>query len=322
MKIRKFAATDADYAAFFALMDAVWTDQKVDPDHFRHYDASWNPAYLYQRLLAEEDGQVIGVAIGMESWWLAEAGSFYLTVLVHPDWRRRTIGTQLYESLKDDIHDSDKEIRQYTAETRADQIGGLAFLARHGFCEDHRYPRSELQLATVDWSRQAIYDARMAEQNIAIEPLSALMAKHRDWREQLYELEWVFAQDEPTPEEHAKTPFAEWCKRRLETPLFMPEGWFVAVSGGRFVGLSCLWPDKQIPERMHTGWTGVDRPFRRRGLATAMKLRAAAFARSRGVTHIRTDNHEENWMFQINLRLGFTPLPAFVTFKKDLLPAA
>ncbi|MCB0031958.1 MAG: GNAT family N-acetyltransferase, partial [Anaerolineales bacterium] len=282
MKIRPFTATDADYAAFFAVFDAVWVDQKVDPDHFRHHDAGWNQDYLYARLLAEEAGQVVGVAIGMEGWWLTEPGSFYLNVLVHPDWRRRAIGSELYQSIKAEIQATGKEIRHYTAETRADQVGGLAFLARHGYSEQSRYPRSELQLADVDWSRLASSDARMAELGITIEPLSELMASHPDWREQLYELEWIFEQDEPSPDEHNKMPFDTWCQRRLETPLFRPEGWFVALAGGRFVGMSCLWPNRQMAARMHTGWTGVDRPFRRQGVATAMKLRAAAFARSRG----------------------------------------
>ena len=66
------------------------------------------------------------------------------------------------------------------------------------------------------------------------------------------------------------------------------------------------------------GLTGVLRSHRRRGIATAVKLPTIDFARSVGARYISTDNEENNPMYQLNLKLGFRPMPAWLDFEKHL----
>ena len=47
-------------------------------------------------------------------------------------------------------------------------------------------------------------------------------------------------------------------------------------------------------------------------------LRAIEFAAQRGVKSIQTDNEENNPMFQLNLALGFKPVPAWISLEKRL----
>jgi len=54
----------------------------------------------------------------------------------------------------------------------------------------------------------------------------------------------------------------------------------------------------------------------RMGVATAMKVAAISFAQETGITEIDTDNEENNPMYQINLQLGFQPMPAYLDFIK------
>jgi GNAT superfamily N-acetyltransferase len=84
------------------------------------------------------------------------------------------------------------------------------------------------------------------------------------------------------------------------------------------VALSELWSSQADLKKLFTGLTGVLRSHRRRGLATAVKVRAICFAQRYGATILETDNEENNPMFQLNLQLGFQPQPALIEFKKKM----
>jgi len=66
---------------------------------------------------------------------------------------------------------------------------------------------------------------------------------------------------------------------------------------------------------LETGLTGVDRQYRRRGLATALKCQVIEVAQRLGARRILTSNEENNPMFQLNLRLGFEAQPAEVDWE-------
>jgi RimJ/RimL family protein N-acetyltransferase len=72
-----------------------------------------------------------------------------------------------------------------------------------------------------------------------------------------------------------------------------------------------------MPGQLFTGMTGVDREYRRRGLATGLKVLAIARAREMGYRSIRTFNDSTNApMLAINRKLGFARKPAWIGFRK------
>ena len=98
----------------------------------------------------------------------------------------------------------------------------------------------------------------------------------------------------------------------------MPKGWFVALDGEQYIGLTVLEKGSDNVERLMTSFTGVRRAYRRRGIATALKVHSIQFAGRMGTRLILTNNEEHSPMFQLNLKLGFQPQPADVDWKKRI----
>ena len=102
-------------------------------------------------------------------------------------------------------------------------------------------------------------------------------------------------------------------------PDYIPECWLAAEApDGTFVATSSLWRTKD-PEVAWVGLTGVRPEYRRQGLATALKVAAARWARDNGVRVIRTDNESANQaMLTLNRRMGFQERTVEIAFRKPL----
>ena len=93
----------------------------------------------------------------------------------------------------------------------------------------------------------------------------------------------------------------------------------VAVMNGKYIGSTDLevYP-KAEPHKAWTGGLGVLKEFRRKGLATALKIKAIEKLLKKGITEVRTDNEENNPMYKINVALGFKPVPRSLEYMKNL----
>lgn len=314
---RPFDFSDQDYATCLALHHAVWPDEPTDIAHFKHQDKIRPKSQYWHRIIAERDGQPLAYGVFYEARNLADPNQYGISWLTPPKHRRQGLASAFYEFALARLAEDGRVADKFYAHTREDKPEAIACLTKHGFEQKNRYPRSELQLDQFDLAPLADYPARIASHGLKVKSLAEIIPNDPDWQRKLYDLEWVFEQDEPTEIEATQQPFDEFVREELEDPDFHTELQFIALDGTRFAGLSSLWTDSQQPHILHTGWTGVDRPYRKKGLAIAMKLAAIAKAQSMPeVTTLRTDNHETNWMYQINLRLGFKPLPADLSFEK------
>jgi GNAT superfamily N-acetyltransferase len=314
--IRPFEPTEANYEAFAALERAVWPEYPDTVEEWKHKDATRDPHYFFQRFVVLVGDETVASGLCCEPWWALKPGKYFLNISVHPDARRQGIGTALYDHLLGVL--ADREPVLLASNTREDQADGRRFLETRGFQRVMRYPISHLHVDRFDPAPFESTAARVAASGIRIVPLAELAAVAPDWQRKFWDLDWELLQDVPSPDPHTRQSFENFQERMLGAPGFEPRGQFIALDGDRWVGLSGLWLAVGDPELLYTGLTGVSRSHRRRGIATALKVRAIAFARAYGAKIIETDNEENNPMYGLNLKLGFEPQPAWLEYEKVL----
>jgi GNAT superfamily N-acetyltransferase len=316
--LRPFAGTDSDYEKIARIFNASWPDLATDVKTLRAMDNRRDPNHFYHRLVLEKEaGEPVGYGTYYETWWNETPDQYKITYTTHPDYRNQGAGSLFYNHVMEAL--SPRGPSSYVTDTREDQPAAIHFLERRGFTVVQRLPQSELDLARFDRQRFVGVEGRMRELGITLLSLPKLQARDPGWKKQLYELEMAIEEDLPAPDPLARKPFEEWVKR-FEDPSFVPAGWVIAMDEreGHYIGLSYVWVHKTRPETIETGLTGVRRPFRRKGIATALKLKIIDFAKGTGARAILTENDENNPMFGLNLQLGFEPLPAWLEYRKEL----
>jgi len=313
LTIRPFEPTDADYRRVMAVHDAVWPDRPLALAEWKHDDATRDPKHLFRRLLVERDGAPVALAAYGEPSWAQKPGKYFCHILVHPDHERRGIGSAAYEHVCGALEAFGP--RELTSNTREDKPAGVRFLEARGFERAMRFPLSQLDVGRFEPAKYASVFKQLELRGITLHTIAELRETVPDWERRFYDLVVEVLRDVPSPDPITPEPF-ERFQQRWQSPNILPEANFVARDGARWVGYSALW--KRTPAKLETGLTGVVRAYRRLGVCTALKLRGIAFAQRYGARAIETENEEHNPMYQLNLRLGFRPCPAWLNYVKRL----
>ena len=212
------------------------------------------------------------------------------------------------------------------ARMREDRLEQVQFLLDHGFHPAMRTAKSVLTIADFDPTPFRAIVGQATQQGVRIDSLAELSPHTPDWQHKLHQLQAAIRQDVPSVEPRAVFTFADFERMVLDDPALDSNAWFIAVDTTQtgadgselWVGQSNLWLNDPSGQRLDTGLTGVIRSHRRRGIATALKLRTIDYAQRQGAATLVTSNEENNPMYEINLKLGFQPKPAWIRYRKQL----
>ncbi len=324
--IRPFKPTKEEYVAIVALNQTIWPDERqFSVDMWRENDEEWPVDSLYQRFVVESNGEIVCVGACFEKYWQHQPGTVHIEFDCHPEHESSKLDILLYDHLLDFLGQQCPAPMIIATEAREDRPVRIKFLEASGFRPTMRSPRASLNLADFDRTPYIDLLEKVATQGISIRTLSEVRALFTDWKQRLYELRWAIIQDVPAVEPPAQPTRSEFEKMILEDPALNEEAWFIAIDestvtsagNGRFVGTSNLWLNDPSNERLDAGLTGVIRDYRRRRIATALKVHTIRFAQAIGGRTIETDNEESNPIYGINLGLGFKPNAAWISFRKN-----
>lgn len=263
-----------------------------------------------QRRVAEIDNQIVGTCRYLipPHMYHPQKYQFYISVL--PETQRQGIGTALYDDTLARLQSENPiSLRSFY---REDMANSRDFLATRGFTEEFRLWESWLDLTRFDPAPFAAATHRMRESGIRIRTL-ADVRNDPGWERRLHALIIHIQGDMPQPEPYVPWPFDEWLKVELNRPTMIPESYFIAVDGDEYIGVNILFRQPGNPKRLNTDDTGVLRTYRRRGLATALKVHGLEYAKAHGVERVYTANASTNQpMLALNTKLGFQRNPAHV----------
>jgi GNAT superfamily N-acetyltransferase len=246
-------------------------------------------------LLAACGDEALGCGVGRPS---SIAGSLYAMARVLPEHRGRGVGTRLYEALSE--HATTLRLTSLWGRIQESDAVSRRFAEKRGFREVSREYEVVLDLTEADTSD---------DPPRGIELVS--LAERPDLVRPVYDVDVEVGPDVPSHEDgHEPMTFERWHATYLEGPGAVPEACIVALAEGQVVGYTGLRRRGSVSPTAENLLTAVRRPWRRRGIASALKREQIARAREAGIDHIYTTNDESNvGMRGVNARLGYRPAP-------------
>ena len=261
-------------------------------------------------LLAEVNGSICAAA-RLIARTRGGHGSYHFDVWVSPGERGRGHGSALLGWIEAraaavaavDGRAAPRELETWIDET---QLGAIALLERHGY-QVGRYG--------FEMVRDISGPIELLELPAGLEIRPVEPAQHR----QIWDADTEAFRDHWNSPERTEADFEAWfAEPELDTSL-----WRVAWAGDEVAGvvMPSIWPAENEMLGIRRGWlnhVSVRRPWRRRGLASALIVESLAGLRSAGMTEaaLGTDAENVTGAVRVYERLGFRRARTAIKFRK------
>jgi len=297
--IREASVDDA--AAGAALRALVNPELVTNGEAYAYRMRTVTPSSRRRWWCAEVDGEVVGWATCGLVVETSEEGVANLDVDVHPEHRRRGIGTALV--VEAERHIRAVAARRAFAWARGDEETS-AFARGRGFAHG-----SSSQMLVVDPRTVQAVDP---PEGVAVQPFRTFAADPSA----LYRVDTVAMLDEPNEVTLDAVDYGVWLERWWQHPLVDMDASMAVVVDGAPVSLTWLQADRETGRGSNNG-TGTLREHRGRGYAHLAKRASLAAAAGLGIEAVYTGNDDTNRpMLAINRRLGYKRFSTMRTWTK------
>lgn len=308
MEIR--AAEDSDLPTFVSLFNEVWPNHHLGLAELQRELTLVPERQRITIWLTEKGGEPIGFAriyrlIGSYDplKWYAELG------VLRP-FRGKGVGTALYDHLERFLENEKAVV--ITGRVSDDDADSAQYFISRGFVETKRDFESILDLRTLD---PTTLDS-MTDRSLDIRTVQE--ADSEGVRCQWHSLFEATRKDIPRDDVPSPFSYEEFHEIFVVDPEFLWNVSSFVFDKDRLVAMTYLY-NSERDGMAFQALTAVDREYRGKGIAKALKAFAAKRAIDAGYTKILTDNDARNLtMLSINERMGFRRLPGMLTLRKDL----
>jgi len=314
--VREFTLGNDDYGALVEIDTALFPENPTRVEDFRYDDENFDRTrYVLKRYVAQRGAAIVGYGTYHHMPSRFHPQRFWMWIAVHPQHQRQGIGTLLYERLIQDL----RHLQALWVGTscRENMPEALQFLHRRGFEEVLRSWESRLDVDKFNFEPFREYAERLRREGIEVTTLAEEKERNPRWLEQVYELHTTLMADVPSHTPYTPPPLDQFVRYTLAAPGSLPDGFYVAKEGQRYIGESFVTRNLGEPGALYQGLTAVRREYRGRGIALALKLHTIAYAQKHGYKVIKTWNATVNeGMLAINQKLGFVRQPAWIEMEK------
>ncbi|MFD1675933.1 GNAT family N-acetyltransferase [Alicyclobacillus fodiniaquatilis] len=269
---------------------------------------------LHRVAVVSESGQMLGYGRVVSGPWDpgTSPGDFNFVILVAKEWRKSGIGKHIYDHiLQFSKQNGAKRLSTFVYETEQEQLN---WLERLGFAKSIHTFNSVLDLQKFD-----PHSFSTTLQSVRSTGLKfATLADYPDTDEmfsRFFDVMMELTSDVPNADRMQFPDFDTMkyiCKHMAP---WEPSAIQLIVDDHRWVAMSVL---TRMPDQWYNCvLTGVDRDYRGRGLALAVKVKSAEYAKNNGGQFIRTYNDSTNdRILRVNQRMGFAAQPGQYTLDK------
>jgi RimJ/RimL family protein N-acetyltransferase/GNAT superfamily N-acetyltransferase len=270
------------------------------------------------RLMVAEDER--GELLGFN--WMTRSrtnpNEAYLYVIVKPEHRGGGVGGRLYTDLE--LAAVSAQVTQLEVGVRDDCPKCRSFADRNGFSEQRHSIGMTLDLTRFD---DRPYDAtifQLQAEGFQFTSMEAL-GHTEEAQRKLYALNDMTSSETPGSEGvHSWLDFADFQRSVCNSDWYKPAGQMLVIdmASGEWVGMSAITRFEGV-DYAYNLHTGVDKRYRMRKLAQAVKVLALRFARDvLKVGEVRTNHNSQNDpMIAIDRKFGYIQTPGiFMMLKK------
>jgi len=320
IEIKKFTATDREFKELARIDNLVNHDSINHPDDDKRDWKIRDKSLIRDRLLLYNNKQLIGVLYYSQGRSENNRTCFY-TLNLDPSYNDKGYRELLYNKML-------KAVQKFNCNKLLTGIYDhpnykehQKLLINNGFKLVQTNREYSCDIRKVDTKKYQSLIKKLESEGIYFYDSKEEMLDWPNHYKKLEELEWAYAQDFPIPDgvKQTRAPFEQFMKQINNYYENSYGADIVAVKDRKYIGATDIevYP-KAEPHKGWTGGLGVLKEFRRKGIATALKIKAIEALLKKGVTEVRTDNEENNPMYKINVELGFKPVPFSLEYMKEI----
>lgn len=259
------------------------------------------------------NGELVGYGMYVTGPWdpILKPGYAEVFINVDQDWRNQGIGTRILTEIEDIAHKNKTSVLQ--TQIKDTKEVELNWAKKKGFNITGHVFESQLDISLFNKDQYHSIFKELESSGITFTTLDEY-PQDNVYQNRFWDFWWELATDVPGMKDKPR-PDNDRMIDLLKD--FDKKGFILAVDGDQWIAMSMI--VKENENVYYNSMTGVDKRYRGKGLAQAVKIKAIEYALENKVKYIRTHNDSKNApMLYVNRKLGYEEKPGIYGLTKRI----